>query len=113
MATDFTIKQDDQFPEIQVVLKDDDDVIVNLTGVNGVRFIMTNKADATVKVDAPATVVVPAAGLVKYSWEEEDTDTAGVYNAEFEVEFADGRLETFPNYKNIQVKVFADLGGVR
>lgn len=113
MAVDFTIKQDDQLPEFEVVLKDDNDVVVNLTGIIGVRFIMIDKATGDVKVDSAATVVTPLAGLVKYTWALTDTDTAATYNAEFEVEFGDGRLETFPNWKNLQVKVFADLGGIR
>lgn len=114
MATDFTIKSDDQLPEIQAVLKDDDGNVVNLTGVDGVRFIMKNKQTGETKVDAPATIITPAAGLVKYSWEPEDTDTVGVYNGEFEVEFTSGdKLETFPNWKHIQIKVFGDLGGIR
>lgn len=113
MAVDFTIKMDDQLPEIQAVLKDDNDSPVNLTGISGIRFIMTDKATGAIKVDAPATVVTAAAGLVKYSWEQEDTDTVGTYNAEWEVEFADGRLESFPNWKHLQVKVFIDLGGIR
>ncbi len=113
MAVDWTMKVDEQLPEIQAVLKDDNDSIVNLTGIMGIRFIMTDKATGTVKVDAPATVITPSAGLVKYSWEEADTDTAGTYNAEWEVQFADGKLESFPNWKNLQVKIFQDLGGVR
>lgn len=111
-TTDFTIKSDDQLPEIQAVLKDDNDSIVNLSGAT-VRFIMTSKTDGSVKVDKPATVVTAAAGLVKYSWAATDTDTPGKYNGEFEVEFGDGRLETFPNDKNLLIVVFADLGGVR
>lgn len=114
MATDFTIKSDDQLPEIQAVLKDDAGNAVNLSGVEGVRFIMTNKATGEIKVDAAATIVTAAAGLVKYSWAPEDTDTVGTYNGEFEVEFTAGdKLETFPNWKHIQIKVFGDLGGIR
>lgn len=113
MATDFTIKVADQLPELQATLKDDNDVVVNLTGVNGVRFIMTDKPTGAVKVDSPATVVTPLLGVVKYSWAQTDTDTAGTYFGEFEVEFGDGRLETFPNWKNLQIKVFQDLGGIR
>lgn len=113
MAVDFTIKADDQLPEFQNVLKDDLNAIVNLTGVLGVRFIMKDKATNEVKIDAPAVIVTPLAGLVKYVWEVGDTDTIGTYNAEFEVQFGDGRLETFPNWKHLQVKVFGDLGGIQ
>lgn len=115
MATEFTIKQDDQLPEIISILKDSSTppVIINLTGVLGVRFIMTNKATGTVKVDQPATIVDHVGGEVKYTWQTVDTDTPGSYNGEWEVEFSDGKLESFPNNRYIQIKVFADLGGIR
>lgn len=111
MATDFTIKRRDQLPEIQATLTDAVGAIVNLTGAT-VRFIMVNKADSTVAVDQPATIVNATAGTVKYTWVSGDTDTEGNFNGEFEVIFLDGRSETFPNSKNIAIKIFADLGGV-
>ena len=42
------------------------------------------------------------------AWE---TDTAGVYRAEFEVMYNDGRLETFPNDGYISIQILSDLGG--
>jgi hypothetical protein len=112
MAVDFYIKKDDQLPEIEATLRDADLVAVDITGNIGVRFIMAAKGGA-VKVDASATVVSAVGGVVKYSWQEPDTDTAGNFIAEFEVEFSDGRLETFPNSTNINIKVTPDLGGIR
>lgn len=111
MATDFTIKRRDQLPEIAATLTDAEGTIVNLGGAT-VRFILVNKADGTVAVDQPATIVNAPAGTVKYTWVAGDTDVAGTYNGEFEVTFIDGRAETFPNSKNIAIKIFADLGGV-
>jgi len=114
MATDFYIKQDDRLPEIESILKDADDTVINLSGAT-VKFIMTSKlADigSTPKVEADATVVDAVTGHVKYAWIAADTDTAGVYRAEWEVQFADTRLETFPNDSYLEVKVTGDLGGV-
>lgn len=111
MATDFTIKRGDQLPELEVTLTDTAGRIVNLTGIIGVSFLMSVKGGANV-VNRPATVVDAPNGIVKYVWADGDTDTAGGYNGEFEVEFGDGRTETFPNAKYIAIKVFQDLGGV-
>lgn len=111
MAVDFYIKKDDRLPEIQAVLKDAENTVVNLSGAT-VRFIMSSKLDGSVKVDEPASVVDAAQGLVKYAWASADTDTAGTFNAEWEVTFADNRSETFPNNKYNIVKITADLGGV-
>ena len=111
MAVDFTIKQHDQLPELVATLTDALSDVVNVTGAT-VRFIMTNKATTIKVLDVPATVVDAPAGIVKYTWQDGDTDVAATYNAEFEVKFSDGRVESFPNSKYIAIKVFADLGGI-
>lgn len=111
MAIDFFIKQDDQLPELQATLKDSTNAVVNLSGCS-VRFIMRDKSTGETKVDAPATVVNAAGGVVKYSWAVGDTDIPSTYKAEFEVQFPDTRLGTFPNSSYMQVKVTPDLGGV-
>jgi len=43
--------------------------------------------------------------LVRYQWSEGDTDTPGVYEAEFEVTYDGGAVETFPNanYRIIEI----------
>lgn len=110
MATDFYIKKDDRLPEIQATLLDAENTIVNLVGCS-VKFIMTDKATGLKKVDANATIVNAAAGVVKYSWVSADTDIAGAFRAEFEVRFPDDRLQTFPNSKYLEIKITADLGG--
>jgi hypothetical protein len=112
LAVDFFIKRRDQLPEIVAILKDSSvpPQVINLSGCT-IRFIMTNKATGVVVVDAPAVIVDAPGGRVKYPWVAPDTDEAGTYNGEFEVTFADTRAETFPNSKNLQIKVFADLGG--
>ena len=45
-----------------------------------------------------------------YNWAEGDTAVAGLYEAEFEITFADEAVETMPNSENIVVKVVVDLG---
>lgn len=111
MATDFTIKRGDRLPEIGSILKDADDVVVNLTGCT-VLFIMKNKATAEVVITEPADIIGAAtAGTVHYAWAEGDTDVEGTYQGEWEVTFPDGRPETFPNNRYIQIKIVVDLGG--
>lgn len=111
MAADFFIKRRDQLPEIVAILKDATGAVINLSGAT-VRFIMVSKDDGSGVIDAPATVVDAVNGKVKYSWEVGDTDTSGTFNSEFEVTFGSGLSETFPNNKNLQVKITDDLGGV-
>lgn len=40
------------------------------------------------------------------------TEKVGNYSAEFEVQFKDGRVETFPNNTYIRISIINDLGGV-
>lgn len=50
-------------------------------------------------------------GIVTVEFKDVHTKVEGIYRAEFEVEYSDGRIETFPNDEYIKVKIMEDLGG--
>jgi hypothetical protein len=106
--SDFTIKKGDRLPVIEATLTDNDDNPADLTGAS-VRFIMRAPGATSPKVSATATVVDAAAGRVKYAWAGADVDTAGNYEAEWEVTFSGTLKETFPNDRTISVEVLSDL----
>ena len=103
----FRIKQNDPSPQIEAVLSNAAGTPIDLNGAS-VRFHM-RRAGGPVVVDAAATIVTAAAGLVRYSWAGSNTNTVGSYLAEFEVTYADGAVETFPNDRNLLVDIMADL----
>lgn len=105
----FYIKQNDTSPAIQKICLDSTDTPVNVTGAS-VRFLMRQKGFDTVKVSGIGSVVDGAAGIIKYQWSAGDTDTAGVFEAEFEVTYADSTVETFPNSTYIDVKIIEEIG---
>jgi len=110
MPATFTIKQNDQLPEIVASCIGSNGLPVDLTGATSVVFHMTGPSPATsTKVNAAGTIVNYTAGQVKYSWAAADTDTVGTFNAEFEVVFPTSKKMTFPNYENISVVVVDDL----
>ena len=105
MAADFTIKAHDRLPSIQATLSAD------LTTATGVKFIMKSIQGNTVKVNATATVVTPASGVVRYDWIAADTDTPGSYQAEWQVTWSAGKTQTFPTLTYHSIDVLADLDG--
>lgn len=104
----FTIKRNDTSPVIQTTLTDPLGNAIDLTGAT-VRFHMKKYRASVAKIDQPVTIVDEDAGVVRYQWQSGDTDTVGSYQAEFEVSFIDGTVETFPNADFIQIDVIYDL----
>lgn len=97
----FEIKQHDQRPLFVAILKDNygesNEAAVDLTTATGMVFNMKQVGGSAVKISrGNGTITNAAAGEVTYAWGTADTDTAGTYNAEVEIAWADGKPETFP-----------------
>lgn len=106
MSQTFTIKRGDTSPALRFALLPE---TINLNGAT-VAFTM-RQAGASAKIDrAAASVVTGASPVVEYAWGEGDTDTAGFFQAEFEVTYFDGSVETFPNDEYLYVNIIGDLG---
>jgi len=104
-VADFTIKANDRLPSIQATLSAD------LTTATGVNFIMKSAQGNTIKVNAAATVVDAAAGVVRYDWLAVDTATPGSYQAEWQVTWPGPKKQTFPTLTYHTIDVLADLDG--
>jgi len=104
----FNLKQNDTSPSIQTTLLDGNGLPVDISGNLGVTFHMRN-SEGTVIIDTAATVVTAASGIVRYDWDAADTATSGTFQAEFEVTYSDGKVETFPNASYIQVIITDDI----
>ena len=94
----FTIGQGDTRPDlISDLTNEQTGAVIDLTGAT-VTFSMTLLEATTPTIDAQAcTVLDEANGQVQYRFTTTDTATAGDYDAEFEITFADGGIETVPN----------------
>ena len=99
MTTDFYIKTYDTRPLLQVPLTDGEGNSVDLDGAS-VVFNMDNRISR-----AAAVVVAASTGLVTYNWTADDTSLPGVFDAEFEVTHADGKIEKFPRDGYIKVVI--------
>ncbi len=104
---DFYLKKGDTLPRLRATLRDADGDVVDLDAC-GVKFRMRPRAGGDVKVFADATVIEAAAGLVEYTWVEEDVDTAGEYLAEWQLTFANTEpigVQTVPNAGEISISI--------
>lgn len=107
ITPDFTIKRGDTAPAYEPTLTDAAEQPVDLAGAS-VRFHMLTMARVIV-VDEAAEIVTPAEGKVRYDWAAGDTDTRGLFIAEWQVTFAGGEVETFPNNRDLYVHIAGDL----
>lgn len=108
---DIYIKRNDREPSVNAVLwcgTDTASVTSALTGAT-LKFIMRPRGSVTPKVNAVASIISPANRTVRYDWAAGDTDTAGTFDAEFEVTTAAGKKYTFPNGKHLEVQIAEDL----
>lgn len=97
-----TIKQNDNGIGIKATLSNEQGP-VNLTDAE-VLFVMGEH-------EIPSQIVDAENGQVLVVFESIHTEVPGIYPAEFEVRFPDGRNETFPNDDYIKIHIMKDLGG--
>lgn len=116
MPMDFTIKRNDTRPRLQAQLLknvgDGDEEPINLAGAESVLFVMRRASAAegtAADVSAEADITETSTGTVTYTWVTGDTAAAGVFEAEFQINWSDGGVETVPNDSYIEVTVVDDL----
>lgn len=82
---------------------------VDLTGVAAVRFRFCPVDRSRAPTVGTAVVTDAPNGMVRYDWGAGDTDIAGEYLAEFEVEEATGETTTYPNNGYLRVSILDKL----
>ncbi len=108
MSLDFYIKQNDSSPIIRAKLRGAGNALLNLSAAT-VNFRMQKSSGENV-IQGEAEIFDPSEGTVQYTWQSGDTSVSGVYLAEFEVTYADGKVESFPNVGYMQVNIKPELG---
>lgn len=90
----FVIKQGNTSPAFKLALTP---TTVDVTGAT-LRFRMRRAAgDFATTIEAAAAAVTAEPPVVEYQWQAGDTDEVGSFEAEVEVTYPSGRVETFPN----------------
>lgn len=104
----FYIKKNDTSPSIRATLKNGSGSSVDVQD-STVRFHMRKLGSTQTVIDEAATLINASGGVVQYNWSANDTDTVGSYQAEFEVTYTDGTIETFPNSGYIRIDIVSDI----
>lgn len=105
---EFTLKTGNTSPALRCILRDAAGLAVPLTGAAVVFSMATHKAVAVI-TRRPCAIVNAAAGEVQMNWQAGDTAAPGAYNAEFEVTYAGGGVESFPNEGYLVVRIAQGL----
>jgi hypothetical protein len=107
MATiEATFVQGNTAPDIVAQLHDEltPTIPLNLTTATSVRFQMRKPDDQLFQVDAVAVITNASQGLVSYSWGAKDLGVSGEYDAQWEVHWSDGKVQTVAKPNRILVR---------
>ena len=106
----FFWKQNDTSPALEVVLRDGFGSPVNMTGAAVVLNTRLRPAGA-VKINGGSMGAVGNAvnGRQTYNPTTSDTDTAGIYEAEIQATFSNGKIRTFPSDGYFTIEVVDDI----
>lgn len=112
----FMMKRHDTRPFLDTNLRVSSTEYVDLNIENiQVTFIMKDIDTNEVKINGKECIIIdPDTGSVRYAWDLEDTDTAGIYQGEFEVIFpSEGDLvqakTTYPVDDSFVIVVMEDF----
>lgn len=94
----FTITQGDSSPSLVTQLSDNG-VPIDLSDAREVTFIMEDEYKRVVieqGLQESVNILDEKFGEVEFIFDSSETKQVGEYNAEFEVEYLNGDIETFP-----------------
>jgi uncharacterized protein YfaS (alpha-2-macroglobulin family) len=103
----FFIKQNDTSPSLAAYIQTASGEAVSLVGAS-VRLHIKETGGSTLLIKN-MTITDATQGLVQYDWVDPDTAVAGTYNAEIQVTYSDGKIETYPNNGYFTITVTAEL----
>ena len=110
----FAIKRNDRRPYLEAQFFQPDGVTpLNITAALGIQMVMRlkgTKINDAPKIKAPCLVINALEGKVQYRWEDGDTDTPGMFEYEFEIEWVGGELQTLPQNGYFLLQILDDVG---
>jgi len=109
VSATFKIKRHARRPYLRLFVKDSDGNAFDFSGATGVRFQMKDEEDAAKVTDGAAEIEDAAGGILRYKWEPGNTDTAGDFFGEFDVDYPASETLTVPLDGDLLIKIKADV----
>jgi hypothetical protein len=109
---DLTIKRHDTYPALKATLEQTNEAGVKepIDLSTAVKVTLIMKSGATL-VEGVCTITNAKLGKVEYTFLAKDTEVAGTFNLEFEIDWGGGvKLETVPNEGYREIAIEPDLG---
>lgn len=109
---DVTLKRGDTYPAIVTNLMETVDGVqtaIDLSDATTVELLLKGTS-GSVTAGGMCTITDAAAGEVSYTLQTADTATARTWNAEYEITWSGGGIETVPNDSYFQILIVDDLG---
>lgn len=106
------IKQGDLFPDVEVIVKDEAGVVVDVTGATVTFYMRKSRDPSSIKINgASGSVPGPGTnGKIRYAWAGTDTDTPSTYEAEFRVALGGADPFRVPTTGYIPVEIEPKVG---
>jgi len=106
------VKQGDLFPDVETTVKDENGVVVDITGTSQITFSMRNSRNpSSVPINGAAGVLVNGPqGQIAFRWGAGQTDVAGTYEGEFKLTPAAGDAFRVPTSGYITVIIEPKVG---
>jgi hypothetical protein len=109
MSASFYIKQNDTAPSIEAALSDSNGRVKSMANAQVVRFHMKDENGNILVENGLGTIINATKGIVAYEWQAGDTANTGIHSAEFQIQYINGQVETFPNTGYIKVIIKDEL----
>jgi hypothetical protein len=116
MATngnDFHLKRNDTLPVLKLQLIDrsclGSRIPYDLTEITGATFTMKNDCGDIKIMAKDAQILSYSGGVIQYNWEIDDTNDAGIFYAEFQLLYNDGKRMSIPQIGAIKIQIENDV----
>lgn len=102
---DYVIKAGDRLPALEATLQDEDGNPADLTGYTNLQLRWKLRPAGTLQTGTGSFNTDRTTGRVSYAWQATETDTPGLYDAEWRATGPGGEQQTWPTDGYFQFKI--------